>query len=279
MKFKLKKYVSTPAGILVSVALSGGIFLVVAIFYFYAYLPSLTNHGETITVPRVEGMQLSELEEFLGKRNLRYEVNDSSFSEDYPPLAILKQYPSPDSKVKEDRVIYISVNRVTPPTVPFPDLDLENGRSLKNVEEVLKNNELKRGRIELVHGPFLNWVEELRFNGRKIETGERIPKGSVIDLVVQDGGSKELSTPNVMGYTLEDAKIPIFGSSLNLADPVVVGDTLGNEPIVVLKQKPAPNENIRVGDIVYLWIGKRGTLVPEEDEQEELIAEDQEEEL
>jgi beta-lactam-binding protein with PASTA domain len=36
---------------------------------------------------------------------------------------------------------------------------------------------------------------------------------------------------------------------------------------VVLKQKPAPNENIKVGDVVELWIGKKGTTVPEEDDE------------
>jgi beta-lactam-binding protein with PASTA domain len=36
---------------------------------------------------------------------------------------------------------------------------------------------------------------------------------------------------------------------------------------VVLKQKPAPNENIKVGDVVDLWIGKPGTLVSDDEEE------------
>jgi beta-lactam-binding protein with PASTA domain len=36
---------------------------------------------------------------------------------------------------------------------------------------------------------------------------------------------------------------------------------------VVLKQKPPANENIKVGDIVELWVGKKGTPVPEEEEE------------
>lgn len=265
MSFNLKKYTATLGGLLVSIALTVGVVLLCMVIYFYIYLPAITNHGETITVPGIEGMKLEELEDFLVKRNLRYEVNDSSYSESYEPLTVLKQYPAAGSKVKENRVIYISLNRVKPPTVPMPNL--VDG-SLINAEAVLRGNELKRGRIALVRGPFLHLVKEMKYMGQTIEPGTRIPKGSIIDLVVEDGGSNSVSAPDVLGYTLEDAKIPIFGSNLNIGKITVVGDTLGADLVVVLKQKPAAYENIKVGDIVDLWVGKKGTLVPEEDEED-----------
>ncbi|MBX2963494.1 MAG: PASTA domain-containing protein [Cyclobacteriaceae bacterium] len=264
---KLKKYTSTLSGVLISIGLTSGIGLLLLLFFFYIYLPSATNHGETITVPNVEGLNITELEDFLIKRNLRYEVNDSSYTDDYPPLTVLRQFPASGAKVKENRVIYISVNRVTPPTVPMPNL--VDG-SLINAEAILRGNELKRGKIQLVRGPFLNLVKEMRYQGEKILPGTRIPKGSVIDLLVEDGGSNTVPAPDVRGYTLEDAKIPIFGSNLNLGEIHVVGDTIGRElPIVVLKQKPVPHQNIKVGDVVELWVGKKGTPVPEEDEEED----------
>ena len=46
-----------------------GIMLVIAfgliLVFFYNFLPSYTNHGETITVPDLRGMAFSELEDFL----------------------------------------------------------------------------------------------------------------------------------------------------------------------------------------------------------------------
>jgi eukaryotic-like serine/threonine-protein kinase len=266
MKVTIKKLRKSLGGVLLSLLLTVFIGLFLLIFYFYFYLPSATNHGETITVPSVEGMHFDELEDFLGKRNLRYTINDSTYDEAYPPLTVLRQFPHPGVRIKENRVIYLSLNRVTPPSVPMPNL--VDG-SLINAEAVMRGNELKRGRIELVRGPFLNLVKEVRYNGDKIEPGTRIPKGSVIDLVVEDGGSNVVPAPDVMGYTLEDAKIPIFGSNLNLGQITFVGDTTGREAKIVLKQKPAPHENIKVGDVVELWIGKKGTPVPEEEELEE----------
>lgn len=262
MSLNLKKYTSTLGGILISIAVTSGTAMLLMIIYFYIYLPTLTNHGESITVPNIEGMQITELEEFLGTRNLRYEVDDSSYSDKFAPLSVLKQYPPAGANVKENRVIYISLNRITPPTVPLPNL--VDG-SLINAEVQLRSNELKRGRIQLVRGPFLHVVKEMKFKGEKIEPGTRITKGSVIDLVVYDGGSNSLPSPNVIGLSLEDAKVLIFGSTLNI-DIEVVGDTLGTEEVVILKQKPEPNENILVGDIVKVWVGIVGTPLPEEDE-------------
>lgn len=263
MKARLKKYTTTLGGLLLSLALTTGTGISLMLIYFYIYLPVSTNHGETITVPNVKGMTVSELEEFLLKRNLRYEVNDSSYSEEYPPLTVLRQFPAAGSKVKENRIIYLSINRVNPPSVPLPNL--VDG-SLINAEAVLRGNELKRGKIQLVHGPFLNLVKEMKFEGKKIEPGTRLPKGSVIDLVVEDGGSNVVPMPDVIGYTLEDAKIPIFGSNLNLGHIHLVGDTLAVSPVVVLKQKPDPKENIKVGDVVELWVGKKGTpVIPDEE--------------
>ena len=261
MRFNLKKYTSTLGGLLISILVTSGTVFLLMIMYFYVYLPSITNHGETITVPNIEGMKIEQLEEFLLTRNLRYEVNDSSYTEKYPPLSVLKQYPAAGAQVKENRVIYISINRITPTTVPLPNL--VDG-SLINAEVQLKSNELKRGRIQLIRGPFPHVVKEMKYKGEKIEPGTRITKGSVIDLVVYDGGSDSLPCPYVTDLSLEDAKVAIFGSNLNI-DIEVVGDTIGTVEVVILKQKPEANENIRVGDIVKVWVGKKGTTVPDDE--------------
>ncbi len=267
MQNPFKKYKpGTVGSLLLSIVIATLVFLTIGISYFYIYLPSSTNHGESITVPDIQGMNITELEKFLLDRNLRYAINDSSYSPDYEPLTVLKQYPAAGVKVKENRNILITINRITPPSVPLPNLI---DGSLINAEAVMRGSELKRGRIQLIRGPFLNLVKEMRYQGKKIEPGTRIPKGSVIDLVVEDGGSNEIPTPNVVGYTLEDAKIPIFGSNLHIGEIIVVGDTVNNGPIVILKQSPVPQTKMRAGDVIDVWVGKKGTEVPEEESTDE----------
>jgi len=251
---------NTLGGILLHFILACAIIIILGVFYFYIYLPGITNHGETITVPNIEGKNITEVEAFLAKHDLRYEVNDSSYSDKFPPLAILKQYPAAGSKVKENRKIYVSVNRVTPPTVPMPNLvDV----SVIGAEAILKANELKRGRIELVSWPFPT-VKEMKYQGSKIQPNVRVAKGSVIDLVVGDGGSNRVHVPNVMGYTLEDAKVVIFGYNLNV-EVNAVGDTSGVHAVVI-KQQPEAEDNSTVGDVVELWLGKPGTVLNEDGE-------------
>lgn len=264
MGFNFKRFnTNTLGGVLLHLLIAAGTIILLGVLYFYAYLPNTTNHGETITVPNVEGLAINELERFLVNRNLRYEISDSSYSAEYPPLTVLKQFPHAGSKVKEGRKIFISINRADPPTVPIPNLI---DGSVVNADAVLRSNELKRGRIELVAGPF-NIVKEMKYKGAKLTQGERVPKGAIIDLVVMDGGTGgKLEIPSFIDLPYDETEFMISGWNLNVGEIILVGDTTGG---VVLKQKPEPGENIKVGDAVDLWIGKPGTPIPDEDEDSE----------
>jgi len=264
MGIELKKLTrNTLGGILIHMMLAISIIMLLGIFYFYAYLPNITNHGETITVPNIEGKSILEVEKFLAQHDLRYEA-DSSYSAQYPPLAVLKQYPAAGSKVKENRKIYVSVNRINPPTVLMPNLvDV----SVIGAEAILKANELKRGRIELVSWPFPT-VKEMKLQGRILKPNEKIAKGSTIDLVVGDAGSGSTNTvPDVMGQTVEDAKFVILGNNLSV-EITVVGDTVNTHPVVI-KQKPGPGERSSIGEVVDLWIGKPGTEIRDDEDEDE----------
>jgi eukaryotic-like serine/threonine-protein kinase len=264
MAFDFKKIKNnTLAGVLLHLLLAISTFIILAIVYFYVYLPKSTNHGETITVPNIEGKSIAELERELANRSLRFEISDSSYSEKHQPLSVIKQYPHAGAKVKEGRKIFISLNASKPPTVPVPNLI---DGSVVNAEAVLRSNQLKRGRIEVVPGPFFNVVKEIKYQGAVIEPLTRVPKGSVIDLVVMNGGD-EPTAPDVVGLEYEDAKFLLLGNQLTIATPILVGDTLMKKPVVI-KQKPAPGENMKVGDAVELWIGAPGTEAPDDEEDD-----------
>jgi beta-lactam-binding protein with PASTA domain len=253
---------SSLGGLLLSLGITFGTIMVLAIIYFYIYLPSITNHGESITVPDLKGMGVEELEVFLKDHELRYAINDSAYSSEFPPLVVLRQFPQPGTQVKLNRVIYVSLNRVAPPTLPLPDLV---DRSLVNADVVLKSVELKRGRILYVPSPFRNLVKEVRYEGKEIKVGTRITKGAVIDLVVGDGnGPADFTIGNLIGDSYETAKFKLMGWNLHLGNvqiPIDV-DTTGVEPFVY-KQSPEKGDSVRVGDPVDLWIGPKGYTEPE----------------
>lgn len=244
----------------------------IVVIVFYIWLPVSTNHGETITVPDIKGKTVSELNEFLGKRNLRYEATpDSSYSPDHPPLAVLRQIPKPNTKVKENRKIYVTLNAVSPPKVRMPKVE---DSSLKNAMMVLKSYDLKLGEVKYVPDVFFGVVHEAKLNGRTVLEGEKIEKGSFIDLFVGDGyGNTIFQSPLLIGLDQEEAETVIIGSGLKIGkvsftEKSMAGfgalDSLGNEtldyryiaPGTVQQQYPRPERRVKIGDPVDIWIYK-----------------------
>lgn len=256
---KAKNYLKVLIHFLVIITL--GLFFLLG--FFYIFLPSYTNHQETLTVPNLEGIHLDQVDEYLTARNLRYEVtSDSSFSSAHPPHTILKQDPRAGSKVKENRKIYISLNAANPPSVKMPRL--QDG-SVKNAMMVLESLGLVLGEIEYVPDLAQNAVLEQQFNGKEIPEGTLIPKGSRIDLVVGDGlGNQVLTVPDVVGMDIEDAEVIIKGSGLKIGALINEAGT-GQPPGTVLRQTPSAGLNIRIGEVIDLWIVDPANNVFEED--------------
>jgi beta-lactam-binding protein with PASTA domain len=227
-----------------------GFLLVLCVFYFY--LPLVTHHGESITVPDIVGLEYDDLEEFLTDRDLRFEINtDSGYSSEYPPLSVLKQYPESGQKVKENRKIFITLNALNPPDVRMPNL--VDG-SLKNAEMVLQSYGLLRGEIIYEPDPARNAVLDQLYEGESIQEGTPIPKGSQIDLVVGDGIGKQIfEMPDATGLEIEEAKILILGSGLNPGEIYYV-ESDENIPGTVINQSPEPGEMVRIGTNIDLWV-------------------------
>ncbi len=220
--------------------------------FFYIFLPYITNHGESITVPDITGLSYGDLNEFLTQRNLRYEVNtDSGYSAEYPPLTVLKQYPEGGQKVKENRVIYITLNAKHPPNVKMPRL-VEG--SLKNAEIVLESYGLVRGKIIYKPDPAQNAVLQQLYKGKPIPDGALIAKGSQIDLVVGDGLGKQVFTmPDLVGMQMDEAKIMVVGSGLHVGKITYVptGETKAGK---VISQQPAAGASVKIDNSVDLWV-------------------------
>ena len=249
------------------VAIVIGILLFFSIIYFYIYLPNITNHGEYVVVPDLKGIKEEELEGFLEKHKLRFSVNDSAYTDTLPALTVLRQFPISGAKVKENRIVYVSLNRISPPTLPMPDL---TDGSLVNAKAVLKSNELKLGRIYYEASPFKNLVREFRYHGKPIVAGTRLPKGSVIDLVVGDGfGPADFTIGNVVGDVYETALRKLSSWNLHLGNVEIMqgADTTGTVPYV-FKQYPLSGDSVRVGDPVDLWLAPKGYKEPEKENEE-----------
>lgn len=244
--------------------------LLIGILYFYVYLPITTDKGVSVTVPDLAGMRYDELEKFVTEHELRFEVEDSVYHEEYPPLTVLRQFPKAGAVVKRHRIIYVSVNPVLPPMVAMPDLaNPSNSTSRLGAEAYLKSNGLKRGRILQRPHADLNLVLDQLYQGKPILAGTKIPKGSVIDLVVGDGnGPSGFAIESLVGDRYKLALFKLQGWNLRVGMTFIPNDidTTG-KLIVVYRQYPEPGDSVRVGDQIDLYIAPKDEI-PEEELEE-----------
>lgn len=232
----------------------GIIFSLVAVLFlafFFVYLPARTNHGESVTVPNLVEMNAEELESFLEARDLRYEVSDCTFVPKVAPLTVISQYPQPGAKVKEGRKIYVMVVYRTAPLVKMPKLTDMTQRS---AQMLLKYSGLELGNLRYVPDIAEGSVLKQLYNGEEILPGQAIAKGSRIDLEVGEGlGRVPFNTPDMLGMTLEEAKFQIIGAGLKVGQIMEV-DKEDAEPGTVVRQNPETGNNIRLGDVIDLWV-------------------------
>lgn len=247
--------------VLIHLGIIISIFIALILIFFYAYLPSVTKHGEYITVPKLEGLTIEQTKKILDDKGLRYEISDSTFKTDIKPFTILTQHPLAGSEVKENRRIYLSISALNPPSIKMPDL-LDN--SQRGAEMQLKSLGLIVGTISTTPNPN-NFVLGQFFNGSPIKTGESIPKGSKIDLLVGSGrGDTEVDVPNLIGMSLDEAKATIRDMGL-VSGLTIIDPSSSEAENTITKQKPTyqTGQKLRSGDVIDLWYaGNENTTTP-----------------
>jgi len=237
-------------------------FLFIFFGFSYKWMNSYTRHGSSVSVPDLRGMQMDKLEEFLEFKNLNYKIADSTiFDLTKPAGTVIEQDPRPNEKVKENRTIYLSITRSTPPGVKIPDL-LDN--SLRQAEAILRSYGLIRG--QLIYKPDLakNAVLEMQINGHQVKQGEEVTKGTVIDLVLGDGfGNTKVAVPQLFNLSLDEAMFVINASSLNVG-AIVFDHAVKDSSIArVYKQFPVhdADASISQGESIDLFLTQSESVI------------------
>ncbi|MEJ0032626.1 MAG: hypothetical protein WDO15_20735 [Bacteroidota bacterium] len=108
----------------------------------------------------------------------------------------------------------------------------------------------------------------MRYQGKKIEAGTRIPKGSVIDLVVGDGnGPSDFVLESLLNNTYSMAKYKLEGWSLRLGEVFPSNTDTITDDLIVFKTNPLPGDSLRAGDHVDLYVCPKDKI-PEEELEE-----------
>jgi beta-lactam-binding protein with PASTA domain len=229
-------------------------FVVVAFMITSAVLKDYTRHGQSLTVPEIQGLRIDHAARLLSEKKLRFVITDSLYFADKPKLAVLDQDPAPGSKVKEGRVIYITINADAAPFVNMPNLvDV----SLRQAVVILQSLGLQAGKNIYKPDIAQNVVLEQLYKGRTILPEQKIAKGSTIDLVLGDGLSgAETELPDLTGLTVEEAGNLLQSSSLNVGAVVYQGPVRDSASATVVRQNPpySPGMTLKSGRAVDLYL-------------------------
>ena len=141
-----------------------------------------TRHGQAFEVPDLTGLTMDNLKLLESKYRFTFIVIDSVFDQAQPPGTVIRHDPLPGATVKRGRKFYITLVSSMPDMVTMPNLvDL----SLRQATSLLQSMGLFVGTVTYRPDlPFQNAVIDQKFRGQHIPPGERIRRGSYINLVV-----------------------------------------------------------------------------------------------
>lgn len=173
-------------------------------------LEHYTMHGVEITVPNVKGMRVYDACQALERQGLAAVVTDSGYNKTLPSGTILEQTPASDSQVKPGREICLTINTTRTPTLPMPDI--ADNSSLREAEARLTAMGFKLTPCEHVDGE-RDWVYGVKFRGKNIFGGDRIPIDAELTLQVGSGIFGDDSLNVSSGDTLSAAEEELHDES------------------------------------------------------------------
>ncbi|MCM1094054.1 MAG: PASTA domain-containing protein [Lachnospiraceae bacterium] len=143
-----------------------------------------TGHGKYEVVPNLHGLSYTQAQKALLATGLRAELSDSLYDNATAPGTVLEQSPRAKTKVKPNRVVYLTINAFSPKMVSVPTL---TDMSLRQAKSVLEGLGIKNVRESYVESEYKDLVLGAKFNGIQLKPGARIPATATVTIEVGRG--------------------------------------------------------------------------------------------
>lgn len=239
-----------------------GFVLILLFVGWLKYLTIYTNHDDFILVPVLFDIEISSLDSLVYSYGLRYEIIDSIFDKSKLKGVVVNQDPLPNTKVKQNRKIYLTINSLQTRKVYFPDIyDLTLRQAVRN----LKINGLEVGKLIYRSDLATNKILNYKVNGINIEIGQELYHGTTVDLVVGKGLSNEkILVPNLIGLLKTEANIILKSTSLNIGLEYFNPAVVDSNSATIYKQYPTytDGKEISIGSVLdlYFEVSKNDTF-------------------
>lgn len=179
--------------------------LFISIVLFIAlniWLRSYTRHDNLTMLPSVKYLTVEEAADVFARHNLKYEIIDSVYNDRATPGMIVEQVPAADTKVKEERTIYLTINAYSPKSSKIPTII---NTSVRQAEAQLKSVGFKNFEIKYVPSPYKGLVLDVKIDGQSVSEDAKIPTTSHLTIIVGEGeGEKEAENDSISVADDED---------------------------------------------------------------------------
>ncbi|MEA4935738.1 MAG: PASTA domain-containing protein [Paludibacter sp.] len=219
-----------------------------------------TRHGESVTIPDLQGLYVEEAENILANYDLEALVIDSVYVKDKPLGTIVEQIPAANSSVKKNRSIFLVVNKQQVKMIPLPDV---NDVSYRQADALLKSLGLKVSGVVYSPSEFKDLVIDVRYNGVHVAPGTRLPEESSLVLYIGSGLGDSISTvPSLLGMDITGAKNEAISASYIIGavnyDVAPAGDEAKYR---IYKQSPEVGQEMPSGARINVWLTKDPSLI------------------
>ncbi|WP_347840063.1 PASTA domain-containing protein [uncultured Draconibacterium sp.] len=233
------------------------VLVAIVLFVTLKSLMVYTNHGISYPVPALTGLNLEEASMSARANKLRVEVIDSVYNKNFAPGTIVDQLPLANSRVKENRVIRLTINSLEPEKVILPRLTDISFRQAQVLIQALGSQ------IENIYyqpSEYNDLVLKVMQDSVEVTEGEKIIKGTNLDLVIgRSQGNMKTALPDLTGFTLQEAQSTLTDALLNtgaiIFDKTIetAEDSLSAK---IWKQLPNPKftKQIETGSSVDIWL-------------------------
>jgi beta-lactam-binding protein with PASTA domain len=238
--------------VLLNLVVAIGVF-VGLVWLTFRWLEYHTNHGQEIPVPNVINKSVYDAVKILEDTGLEYEVDSAEYNPKYKPFQVLKMHPISSSRVKPGSLVRIVVNPRTWAPITVPDvINRYSGLAFQRLDQV----GLKIG--DTIYEPSIQKDALLRvlYKGNAVNPGARLPRFSVIDVVLGSGPMRNISIPSVVGLSVKEAKAVIAKSMFEVG-LVEYEDGSKDESDIIYYQDPASGDVRDQGMQIDLWASKR----------------------
>lgn len=247
-------------------AILGGIlaFFISILFAFgFIFIKNMVTKKEYKT-PDMTNLRFEEAKDILTQKNIFLVKRREEYNKDVIKDNIISQKPSPGTIIKEGDEITVVISL----GMPLTKVPSFKGKKLVDASKVLKESNLDEG---LVDYEYSNIVSEGVIISQNPQAFTKVQEGSSVNFIVSQGREiKIINVPNLIGKTIDQAKMNLKGIYLGKID---YKEDREKEEGVILKQSLPSNTSAEEGSKIDIVVNRF-----EEIQEESVLTDDTKEE-